>query len=75
MSQNTIEWIKALVSLQVVVMAWLARGYFIPGGTSQRGDVQAPAFRVTHCRTWIHVDIRLGSVGSRQDSSGSHRDL
>ena len=29
----------------------VARGYFIPGGASQRGGGQAPAFRVARCRT------------------------
>ena len=47
-----------------------ARGYFIPGGASQRGGGQAPAFRVARCRTRSLVDIRLGPVGSRQGSSG-----
>ena len=51
------------------VRAWLARGYFIPGGTSQRGGGQAPAFRVARCRTRSLVDIRLGPVGSHQGSS------
>ena len=33
-----------------------ARGYFIPGGASQRGGVgQAPAFRVARCQTWSGV--------------------
>ena len=32
----------------VGVRAWLARGYFIPGGASQRGGGQAPMFQ---CRT------------------------
>ena len=54
------------------VRDWLARSYFIPGGTSQRGGGQTPAFRVARCQTWSHVDIRLGPVGSRQGSSGSH---
>ena len=60
-----------VMALAIVgVRAWLARGYFIPGGTSQRGGGQAPAFRVARCRTRSLVDIRLGPVGSRQGSSG-----
>ena len=47
-----------------------ARGYFIPGGASQRGGGQAPAFRVARCQTRSLVDIRLGPVGPRQGSSG-----
>ena len=52
------------------VGAWLARGYFIPGGTSQGGCGQAPAFRVARCRTRSGVDIRLGPVGPCQGLSG-----
>ena len=37
-----------------------ARGYFIPGGTSQRGVGQAPAFRVAHCQTWTGVRPKIG---------------
>ena len=60
----------------VGVRAWLARGYFIPGGASQRGGVsQAPAFRVARCRTRSLVDIRLGPIGSRQGSSGTRMGL
>ena len=55
---------------QIGVRDLVARGYFIPGGASQRGGGQAPAFRVARCRTGSHVDIRLGPVGSRQGSSG-----
>ena len=49
----------------------VARGYFIPGGASQRGGGQAPAFRVARCQTRSLVDIRLGPVGSRRGSSGT----
>ena len=53
---------------KIGVRAWLARGYFIPGGASQRGGGQAPAFRVARCRTRSLVDIRLDPVGSHQGS-------
>ena len=56
----------ACCMLGIGVRAWLARGNFIPGGTSQRGGGQAPAFRVARCRTRSLVDIRLGPVGSHQ---------
>ena len=66
------EILRALAAraAKVGVRAWLARGYFIPGGASQRGGSQTPAFRVARCRTQSLVDIGLGSVGSRQGSSG-----
>ena len=44
----------------VGVRAWLARGYFIPGGASQRGGGQAPAFRVARCQTWSGVGPKTG---------------
>ena len=47
-----------------------ARCYFIPGGASQRGGGQAPAFRVARCQTRSLVDIRLGPVWVRQVPSG-----
>ena len=50
----------------VGVRAWLARGYFIPGGASQRGGGQAAAFRVARCRTRPLIDIRLGPVRARR---------
>ena len=37
-----------------------ARGYFIPGGASQRGGGQAPAFRVARCQTWTGVRPKIG---------------
>ncbi len=37
----------------VGVRDWLARGYFIPGGASQRGGGQAPMFP---CRTLSDLD-------------------
>ncbi len=59
----------------------LARSYFIPARVSQRGDGQAPAFRVTRCRTWSegrgewsgwilsgHARILQGSDGSVSQS-------
>ena len=48
------EWCENLVTI-VGVTAWLARGYFIPGGASQRGGGQAPAFHVASCQTWLGV--------------------
>ena len=48
-----------------------ARGYLIPGGTSQRGGGQTQAFRVARCRTRSLVDIKLGPIGSRQRSLGT----
>ena len=42
------------------VRAWLARGSFIPGGVSQRGGGQAPAFRVARCQTWSGVGPKTG---------------
>ena len=47
-------------SVLIGVRAWLARGYFIPGGTSQRGDGQARAFRVASCQTWTGVRPKIG---------------
>ena len=38
----------------------VARGYFIPGGVSQRGGGQAPAFRVARCQTWSGVGPKTG---------------
>ena len=46
--------------LIIGVRAWLARGYFIPGGASQRGGGQAPAFRVARCQTWTGVGPKIG---------------
>ena len=43
---------KCVVGVRDVV----ARGYFIPGGASQRGVGQAPAFRVARCQTWTILD-------------------
>ena len=37
-----------------------ARGHFIPGGMSQRGGGQAPAFRVTCYQTWSQVISKIG---------------
>ena len=48
----------------------VARGYVIPGGASQRGGGQAPAFRVARYLTRSLVDVRVGPVGSRQGSWG-----
>ena len=45
----------------------VARGYFIPGGASQRGVGRAPAFRVARCQTWTILD-------SGQSPMMSHRD-
>ena len=42
------------------VRAWLARGYSIPGGVSQRGGGQAPAFRVARYQTWTGVRLKVG---------------
>ena len=36
-----------------------ARSYFIPGGASQRGGGQAPAFRVARCQTWTGVRPKM----------------
>ena len=33
----------------------VARGYFIPGGVSQRWGGRAPAFRVARCQIGTHV--------------------
>ena len=38
----------------------LARGYFIPGGASQRGVGQAPEIRVARCQTWSGVGPKTG---------------
>ena len=46
------------------VRAWLARGYSIPGGVSQRGGGQTPAFRVARSQTRPRSQIK--SSGSRQ---------
>ena len=46
----------AHASMNVIgVRDLVARGYFIPGGASQRGGGQAPAFRVARCQTWTQV--------------------
>ena len=39
----------------------VARGYFIPGGASQRGGGRAPAFRVARCQT--PSGVRLDGFG------------
>ena len=38
-----------------------ARGYSIPGGASQRGVGQAPAFRVARCQ----IGSQVGHLGCR----------
>ena len=43
----------ALVKLEIGVRDLVARGYFIPGGASQRGGGQAPMFP---CRTLSDLD-------------------
>ena len=46
----------------------VARGYFIPGGASQRGWVgRAPAFRVARCQTWTILDSGQSPVMSHRD--------
>jgi len=59
---------------EIGVTAQLARDYFIPEFTSQSGGGQALAFPVARCQTrsQFHVDIKLGSVESRQASPGPH---
>ena len=49
---------RALIGVRDLV----ARGYFIPGGTSQRGGGQAPAFRVAHWQTWTGVRPKIGQM-------------
>ena len=57
---NSFVFVKLLTATVIGVRAWLARGYFIPGGTSQRGGGQAPAFRVARCQTWTGVRPKIG---------------
>ena len=38
----------------------VARDYFIPGGASQRGGGQAPAFHDARCQTWSGVGPKTG---------------
>ena len=63
---------KSLRILQVGVRDLFARGYFIPGGASQRGGGRAPAFRVARCQTpsGVRVDglgwVPSGPVRIRQ---------
>ena len=45
----------------------VARGYFIPGGVSQRGVGQARAFRVARCQTWTILDSGQSPVMSHRD--------
>ena len=51
----------------------VARGYFIPGGVSQRGGGQAPAFRVARCQTWSGVgpntDRKLTQISQKLSKS------
>ena len=59
----------------------VARGYFIPGRTSQRGGGRAPAFRVARCRTssGVRVDwlgwVPLGPKRARQGPAWSRMGL
>ena len=50
-----------------------ARGYFIPGGASQRGGGQAPAFRVARCQTWTgirpKIDRKLSKINKKPSKS------
>ena len=51
---------RSAFSAEVGVRDLVARGYFIPGGASQRGGGQAPAFRVARCQTWSGVGPKTG---------------
>ena len=63
--------------LYIGVRDLVARGYFIPGRTSQRGGGRAPAFRVARCRTssGVRVDwlgwVPLGPKRARQGPAWS----
>ena len=50
-------------SLALIVWDLVARGYFIPGRTRQRGGGRAPAFRVAPCQTPPGVQDLMGWVG------------
>ena len=52
MAMPSVKSIASSLTL-VGVRAWLARGYFIPGGASQRGGGQAPMFQ---CRMLSDLD-------------------
>ena len=54
--KNELKWVQngrqdLRIGCLVGVRDLVARGYFIPGRTSQRGGGRAPAFRVACCRT------------------------
>ena len=56
------------------VRAWLARGYFFPGGASQRGVVRlrrSVSHVVGHSHLLTSGWVRLGPVRARRSSSGT----
>ena len=53
--------------MDIGVRDLVARGYFIPGGASQRGGGQAPCFRVARCQTWTILDSGQSPVMSHRD--------